>query len=139
MHPGMNRTALLVSVFSTVLSAKGASAETSAVYPGIVTDERVAKCGVIVSGDEVTRIEPFVEGRNDLEGRLVLDVIKESASGKSQSKQEHAFANGVLGRVSVSTERPAKVTVEMIVTDRSGKALCELRRSMTFESAPTKI
>lgn len=85
------------------------------------------------------RVEPFLVGRDDLEGRLVLNVQKMVESGTSQSSQTSMFANGTLGRIISSFDRSSDVTVEMIVKDRSGKALCELRRSIMFGSAATKI
>ncbi|WP_296038705.1 curli-like amyloid fiber formation chaperone CsgH [uncultured Agrobacterium sp.] len=108
-------------------------------YRGAVADERVAECGIIVSRDEIMRIEPFLVGRDDLEGRLVLNVQKKGATGTSRSSQTSMFANGTLGRIISSFEQSSAVTVEMIVTDRFGKALCELRRSIIFGSAATKI
>lgn len=138
MHLKINRTAALLSIFLTTLFAEKAIADNNEVYPGAVTDERVAECGVIVSRDEVMRIEPFLKGRGDLEGRLVLNVNRQSASGTSLSSQTSMFADGTLGRMISSFERSSDLTVEMIVMDRSGKVLCELRRSM-FGSASTKI
>lgn len=139
MYPWVDRKALLVPFFLNALFADGAIAQSSDTYLGTVTDERVTRCGILVNADDMIRIEPFLEGRKDLQGRVVLDVIKDSAAGKSQSRQASGFANGAAGKILASTGRPSDVTVVLTVTDRSGKALCEMRRSMKFDAAPTKI
>ena len=138
MHSLMSATALANCILAMLLTS-GATAGNGEVYRGAVADERVGECGIIVSRDEIMRVEPFLVGRDDLEGRLVLNVQKKGTSGTSQSSQTSMFANGTLGRISSAFERSSDVTVEMIVTDQSGKTLCELRRSMVSGSAATKI
>lgn len=137
-RPLMSGTTIPICVLATLLTS-GASAGNGEMYRGAVADDRVAECGIIVSRDETTRIEPFLVGHDDLEGRLVLNVQKKGISGTSQLSQTSMFANGTLGRVSSAFERSSDLTVEMIVTDRSGKILCEMPRSMVAGSAAKKI
>lgn len=138
MHPLMSRTVLAIFILERLFTS-AATAGNAEVHTGAVTDDRVAQCGIVVSREETMRIEPFLVGRDDLEGRLVLNVHKRGASGTSQSSQTSMFTNGTLGRISFSFDRSSDVTVEMIVMDRSGKALCELRRLMMFGGPATKI
>jgi hypothetical protein len=140
MHLSMSRFALLVvSVLTGSLLVETALAETRTIYPGTSTDERVARCGITVSGDETARIEPFLDGHSGLEGRLELEVTKRSPSGQSQSRQASQFFGGRLGTTIISMERPAEVAIMLSVTDRSGKTLCAMRRSIKLGSIPLKI
>ena len=134
------RTVLLVSfIFLGGLSVGAVSDEDSQVYAGTPADERVASCGITVWGDKVARIEPFLEGRGDLQGRLELDVTKRSPAGQSQSRQASNFANGRLGTTIISMEGPAELAIVLSVKDRTGKTLCAMRRSITLGSIPLKI
>ncbi len=130
---------LISSMLLGGLPVGAGSAEDRQVYPGTSADERVASCGVIVSGDAVARIEPFVEVDGDLAGRLELDVTKRSPSGQSQSRQAANFVNGSLGTTMISMEGPAEVAIVLSVKDRSGKTLCAMRRSIVLGSIPLKI
>ncbi len=134
------RTVLLVSsILLGGLPVGAVSAEDRQVYPGTPADERVASCGITVSGGEISRIEPFLEGRGDLQGRLELDVTKRSPAGQSQSRQAGNFINGRLGTTIISMEGPAELAIVLSVKDRSGKTLCAMRRSITLGSIPLKI
>jgi hypothetical protein len=140
MHSMLNRTARLAIPILLLCSPGGkASAEGREVYPGTPKDERVAGCGVIISEGAIFRIEPFLDGRDDLEGHLVLDVARQSASGQSRSRQASGLSNGTIGAMTISMEGPAEVAITLSVTDRSGMTLCEMRRSITLGSIPTKI
>ncbi|MBW9090098.1 hypothetical protein JNB91_20020 [Rhizobium wenxiniae] len=130
---------LISSMLLGGLPVGGVSAEDRQIYPGTPADERVASCGIIVSGDEIARIEPFVEADGDLAGRLELDVTKRSPSGQSQSRQAANFVNGRLGTTMISMEGPAEVAIVLSVKDRSGKTLCAMRRSIVLGSIPLKI
>lgn len=135
-----SRTVLLVSsILLGGLPAGTVSAEDKQVYPGTPADERVASCGITVSGGEIVRIEPFLEGRDDLQGRLELDVTKQSPAGQSQSRQAGNFVNGRLRTTIISMEGPAELAIVLSVKDRSGKTLCAMRRSITLGSIPLKI
>lgn len=114
-------------------------AQDDQIFFGTSQDQRVARCGVRITGSEVAQIEPILEGQADLDGSVVLDVIKQSASGSSQSRQATQFHAGRLGRVRVSIDRPAQATIAMTVIDRSGKTLCEMRKAIRLERFPTKI
>ena len=140
MHPVMVQIALLAS--STVvgcLPAEAAATGERTVYLGTPSDDRVARCGIIVSGREIARIEPFVDGSGDLEGQLDLDVTKKSPSGHNRSHQSSRFWNGRIGMMIISIERPAEVAVELSATDRSGKTLCTMRHSIAIGSVSSKI
>jgi hypothetical protein len=140
MHLSMTRTALLaLPALLSGLLAESVSAEDRTIYPGTSTDRRVAACGIIVSGEDVARIEPFLDGAGDIEGRLELDVTKRSASGQSRSRQAAAFADGRLGTTIVSMNGPAELAIVLSVTDRSGKTLCTMRRSITLGGIALKI
>lgn len=141
MHPVMVRIALLAS--STVMGCLPAEATAAGgertEYLGNPSDERVARCGIIVSGGETARFEPFFDGNGDLEGRLDLDVTKKSPSGHNRSHQSSRFWNGRIGTMIISMERPAEVAVELSATDRSGKTLCTMRRSIMIGRVSSKI
>ncbi len=133
------RTVLLVSsILLGGLLVGAVSAEDRQVYSGTPSDERVARCGVTVSEGEIVRIEPFLEGQEDLAGRMELDVTKRSPSGQSQSRQVGNFDNGKLGATIISMERPAEVAIVLSVKDRSGMTLCAMRRSIVLGSIPLK-
>lgn len=140
MSFSMTRTALLASPFIlSGLLAEAVSAENRQVFPGASSDERVANCGITVSGEGIARIEPYLEGRRDLQGRLELDVTKRSLSGQSQSRQVGNFENGRLGTTIISMQGPAELAIVLSVKDRSGKTLCEMRRSIVLGGIPLKI
>ncbi len=130
---------LISSMLLCGLPVGAVSAEDRQIYAGTPADERVASCGIIVSGDGIARIEPFVEADGDLAGRLELDVTKRSPSGQSQSRQAANFVNGRLGTTMISMEGPAEVAIVLSVKDRSGKTLCAMRRSIVLGSIPLKI
>jgi hypothetical protein len=140
MDLSMARVALLVfPLLLNCLPAESVSAEDRNVYPGTSTDKRVAACGVIVSEGEIARIEPYLEGLADLEGRLELKVTKRSPSGQSQSRQAASFTGGRVKTTTISINGPAELAITLSVTDRSGKTLCAMRRSIMLGSIPLKI
>jgi hypothetical protein len=140
MHSILNRTApLATTILLLCLLGGGASAEDRKIYPGASVDERVANCGVIVTEEMNARIEPFLESRGDLEGRVVLEVSKQSASGESRSHQASDFSNGKPVTMTISIDRPAEAMIALSVTDRSGKTLCKMRRAITLGETPMKI
>lgn len=139
MHPVMIQIALLAS--STVVGcfpAEAAATGERTEYLGKPSDDRVARCGIIVSGGEIARIEPFLDGSGDLEGRLDLDVTKRSPLGHNRSHQSSRFRNGRIGTMIISMERPAEAAVELSAMDRSGKTLCTMRRSIMIGSVSSK-
>lgn len=136
----LTRIALLVSpMLLSSLLAGAALAEDPKVYPGAPADERVARCGITVSGNEIARIAPFLEGRVDLEGRLELEVMKRGPAGQSRSRQAGNFAKGRLGTMMMTMEGPAELAIVLSVKDRSGKTLCSMRRSIVLGSISFKI
>jgi hypothetical protein len=140
MHRSMTLTALVtIYVLTSVLLVEKALAEIRTVYPATYIDQRVARCGITVSGDEIGRIEPFLDGHSDLMGRLEFDVTKRSPFGQSQSRQAVSFSGGKLRTAMISMEGPAEMDIVLSVKDRSGKTLCAMRRSIILGSIPFQI
>ncbi|TDK29683.1 hypothetical protein E2F50_22355 [Rhizobium deserti] len=132
-------TLLIVSILTSSLLAEPASAKTGIDYLGTSTDDRVQRCGITLSGDEIVWIEPFLDSDSDIEGRLELEVTERNPSGKSQSRHASNFVGGRLGTTIIAMNRPDEVAVMLSVTDRSGKTLCAMRRSIMLGSVPLKI
>jgi len=140
MDQSISRFALLIAcVISSSLPAGTASAETQTVYLGTITDDRVERCGVNVSSDQIARIQPFFSGQEDLDGQLEIRVTKRDPSGQSLSRQASSFVGGKLGMTTISILGPAEAAIVLSVTDRSGETLCAMRRSIVLGSIPLKI
>ena len=95
---------------------------------GTVLDQRITRCGVVIAGDTIATLRPFIETSSALSGKVSLVLQKTSASGTSQIRQDWAFSGTTLGNSSVTVERPAAITLQIEVTDDIGGGLCRLQQ-----------
>ena len=95
---------------------------------GTPLDPRITRCGVVVTGNAIATLRPFIETSSALSGKVSVVLHKQSVSGTSQVRQNWAFAGTTLGNSSVAVERPAAVTLQIEVTDDIGGGLCRLQK-----------
>lgn len=100
---------------------------------GTVQDQRITGCGVMVTGESMATIRPFIETSLPLAGTVQLSVSKMSASGTSQTNQGWAFTNGALGNTSVQTDVPATLSIAMVVKDEAGTSLCRVQQDLVLD------
>ena len=102
------------------------------IVQGSVYDQRIAKCGVVVSTGAMASLRPFIETSSQLGGTVRLSVTKRSNSGTSQTSQSWNFSGGTLGSSQVAIDLPASVSLQMSVTDNNGAALCGVEQDLVL-------
>lgn len=116
-----------------------ALAQEQRIVRGQVLDTRVGFCGLRVSGTERMQIEPVIDAHDDLEGTVELDVTRVSVSGQNRSRQTSGFSRAHPARLVVQVEQPADLDLVLLVTDMSGKLVCEVRQSLSINHLLFKI
>lgn len=116
-----------------LLSSNAEASMSDQTIMGTVQDQRITACGVMVTGDGMATIRPFIETSLPLAGKVQLSVSKTSASGTSQTNQGWAFTNGTLGSTSVQTNVPATLSIAMVVEDEAGTSLCRVQQELVLD------
>jgi hypothetical protein len=106
---------------------------------GTSQDPRIQQCGIRIAGGRLADFEPFIQAAAGFNGRFDLSVIKVSASGTSQSRQGSAIKSGRLGSSHIGIDLPARVTVDLRVTDERGKAVCGLSQTIDLPVETTAL
>jgi hypothetical protein len=124
---------LVAVLVALLLSSSSEASMGDRTISGTVLDQRLTGCGLIVQTDRVAALRPFIETSSPLTGSVRLSVTKRSASGTSQTSQGWNFSNGTLGTSSVQIDLPATVSVEMVVNDETGNALCRVSEQLDLQ------
>lgn len=118
--------------------ATGEASMNTQILPGEILDPRILSCGVeVVSGPQAS-FRPFIETDAGLDGHYAVLIAKRSASGRSVTRQDHAFQRGDLGASRVVLDIPAVIDIQVRVTDRDGQPLCRVDQTITLEPAPSR-
>ncbi|KQU88573.1 hypothetical protein ASD00_29045 [Ensifer sp. Root31] len=106
---------------------------------GNTSDPRITACGVRIGGQETATLRPFIEGATDLNGSFALGIATQSTGGSSTTSQKNRFSAGSLGDTQVVINRTGRVRITLVVTDDTGKTLCELDQTIELSPPTTRI
>ncbi len=123
-------------IFGFPASATSMSGQT---ILGNTSDPRITACGVRIGGQQMATLRPFIEGATDLNGSFSLSIATQSPGGSSTTSQKNRFFAGSLGDTQVVINRVGKVRLMLVVTDGSGKTLCDLDQTIELSQPTTRI
>ena len=127
----MLRTALIAPLLLVFSSTSEASMSDQTIL-GRVLDPRIQRCGVIVGGDGIVTVRPFIEASSEVYGTLTLRVGKTSSSGTSISAQTGRVAHGNAAEMVIAVNAPATLELSMTLNDARQAPLCRLEERISI-------
>ncbi|PSJ60812.1 curli-like amyloid fiber formation chaperone CsgH [Pseudaminobacter soli (ex Li et al. 2025)] len=121
-----------------LLSTASEASMSDQVISGEILDNRITACGVSIDDGQMATLRPFIETSANISGIFRVSVTKRSVSGTSMMNQDNAFSAGSLGNVRLVVDRPSKLSIQMIVNDADGRALCRLAAEIDLKPAEVR-
>ncbi|AZN71363.1 hypothetical protein D5400_08850 [Georhizobium profundi] len=134
----MTGMSLLLMGLLLSTGASGASINGQTI-DGDILNSRIAACGVEIDGTDFARLRPFIETSEALAGSVQIAVTKRSASGVSQTSQTNRFADGSLGAIVITVDKPSRVAIEMAVIANDGTPLCRLQTDVELDEHSIRL
>ncbi len=128
----MLRTAPIAPLLLIVFSSTSEASMGDQTILGRVLDPRIQRCGVIVEGDGIVTVRPFIEASSDVYGTLTLRVGKTSNSGTSVSAQTGPVAEGRATDMVIAVNAPARLELSMAIDDARQAPLCRLEERISI-------
>ena len=126
------RSAFLAIAPLLLLAAPGEASTNDQTILGQVSDPRVQRCGVVISGDAELTVRPFVQASAGLSGFVELKADKISNSGRSMVSQSGRFTGDRMDLSGISVDRPDRLALTMTLSDADRQPLCRLTKTVTF-------
>jgi len=128
------RSAFLAIAPLLLLAAPGEASTSDHTLLGQVSDPRVQRCGVVISGDAELTVRPFVQASAGLSGFVELEADKISNSGRSMVSQSGRFSGDQMDLSGFSVDRPDRLALTMTLSNADRQPLCRLTKTVSFPS-----
>ena len=136
----MRHRSVFLAIAPLLLLAAPGEASTSDRTPlgqtflGHVSDPRVQRCGVVISGGAELTVRPFVQASAGLKGFVELQADKISNSGRSMVSQSGRFSGDQMDLSGFSVDRPDRLVLTMTLSNADRQPLCRLTKTVSFPS-----
>ncbi|MBP1849446.1 curli-like amyloid fiber formation chaperone CsgH [Rhizobium halophytocola] len=106
---------------------------------GIPSGSQVEDCGIEIAEGALTRLSPFLDAADNLQGSYRLMVITWTSGSVAETRQENRIDAGELKASNLFIDHPDRLRVTLEVWTEQGATVCLLEHQLSLGKQATDI
>ena len=122
----------LSAALPAIIQTAGATSMSDRTLDAMISDARVARCGIHVRDGKMLKLTPFVEFAQAFDGFITVEVTNRSSAGANTTHQKSGFKAGHAPQSHIWLERGSSLLMSMDVKDDRGKTVCDMSKTVVL-------
>lgn len=122
----------LSAALPAIMQTAGATSMSDRTMDATISDARVARCGIHISGGRMLKLMPFIEFAQAFDGAITVEVTNRSSAGTNTTHQKNGFKAGHAPQSHIWLHRGSSLLMSMDVKDDRGRTVCEMSETVVL-------